>query len=172
MDRAGSVKRAVSIELFFNQGKLCKENSLICSLCLQPCRNHSHARNCQRVAHYEGASRFLISSSCRTGEILSIWLMKKVSTQENGTSLNQGKIEYIGKVDKGEIFAPALPIKNNCKNWKWEELYSGIKTGSGDYRFYPTIPVTCRILHIPLVWAIQSTGWKNFSREEPEWQII
>jgi UDP-N-acetylglucosamine:LPS N-acetylglucosamine transferase len=77
--------------------------------------------------------------------------------------LTKEKIEYIGKVDREEIFTPAFTqvetrvrIENEMK-YIQEIKPAVVITGS-----YPTIPVTCRIMHIPLVWAIQSTWLKEF----------
>jgi UDP:flavonoid glycosyltransferase YjiC (YdhE family) len=77
--------------------------------------------------------------------------------------LTPEKIEYIGKVDKGEVFAPAFTneeIKSRIEN-EMAALNplqpAAVITGS-----YVTIPVTCRIMHIPLVWVIQSTWLKEF----------
>jgi UDP:flavonoid glycosyltransferase YjiC (YdhE family) len=75
------------------------------------------------------------------------------------------KIEFIGKVDRGEIYAPALSqqemialIDNEVKYLK-ELAPTAVITGS-----YMTIPITCRILKIPLVWVIQSTWLEPFFR--------
>ncbi|MGE5139030.1 MAG: nucleotide disphospho-sugar-binding domain-containing protein [Rudaea sp.] len=73
------------------------------------------------------------------------------------------KIEHFGKVDKGEKFAPALTKKETIELVENEVRYveqlrpTAVITGS-----YMTIPVTCRILHLPLVWVIQSTWLKDF----------
>jgi UDP:flavonoid glycosyltransferase YjiC (YdhE family) len=75
------------------------------------------------------------------------------------------KIEFFGKVDKGEIFAPALSQKemialiDNEVKYLRELEPTAVITGS-----YVTIPVTCRILKIPLVWVIQSTWLEPFFR--------
>jgi UDP:flavonoid glycosyltransferase YjiC (YdhE family) len=75
------------------------------------------------------------------------------------------KIEFIGKVDKGEIFAPALSQAEMIALIDNEIIYlrelkpTAVITGS-----YITIPVTCRILKIPLVWVIQSTWLEPFFR--------
>jgi UDP:flavonoid glycosyltransferase YjiC (YdhE family) len=75
------------------------------------------------------------------------------------------KIEFFGKVDRGEIFAPALSQKemialiDNEVEYLRELKPSAVITGS-----YMTIPVTCQILSIPLVWVIQSTWLEPFFR--------
>lgn len=77
----------------------------------------------------------------------------------------QEKIEFFGKVDKGEIFAPAFSQKemtafiDNEVKYLRELAPTAVITGS-----YVTIPVTCRILKIPLVWVIQSTWLEPFFR--------
>ena len=77
--------------------------------------------------------------------------------------LTPRKIEFIGKVDKGEIFAPALSQKemialiDNEVKYLQEIKPAAVITGS-----YMTIPVTCQILKIPLVWVIQSTWLEDF----------
>jgi UDP:flavonoid glycosyltransferase YjiC (YdhE family) len=73
------------------------------------------------------------------------------------------KIEFIGRVDKGETFAPAFTQKEmiafigNEVKYLRELAPVAVITGS-----YMTIPVTCRILKIPLVWVIQSTWLEDF----------
>ncbi len=73
------------------------------------------------------------------------------------------KIEFFGKVDKGEVFAPALSDAEMAALIENEVAYLAqihpvcVVTGS-----YMTIPVTCRILKTPLVWVIQSTWLEEF----------
>lgn len=77
--------------------------------------------------------------------------------------LTSEKIEFIGKVDKGEKFAPVFTQKeliafiDNEVKYIQEIRPVAVITGS-----YMTIPVTCRILKIPLVWVIQSTWLEDF----------
>lgn len=77
--------------------------------------------------------------------------------------LTSEKIEFIGKVDKGEKFAPAFTQKeliafiDNEVKYLQEIKPVAVITGS-----YVTIPVSCRILKIPLVWVIQSTWLEDF----------
>jgi UDP:flavonoid glycosyltransferase YjiC (YdhE family) len=79
--------------------------------------------------------------------------------------LTPEKIEFIGKVDKGEIYAPAFSQAEMIRFIDNEVLFlrdlkpAAVITGS-----YLTIPVTCRILNIPLVWVIQSTWLEPFFR--------
>ncbi len=80
-----------------------------------------------------------------------------------GPRLTQEKIEFIGKVDKGETFAPAFTRQEMIELIENEVIYlkqiepAAVITGS-----YMTIPITCRILHLPLVWVIQSTWLPDF----------
>jgi UDP:flavonoid glycosyltransferase YjiC (YdhE family) len=77
--------------------------------------------------------------------------------------LTQEKIEFIGKVDKGEKFAPAFSQAEIRAMIDHEVAFlkeirpAAVVTGT-----YMTIPVTCRILKIPLVWVIQSTWLEDF----------
>jgi hypothetical protein len=77
--------------------------------------------------------------------------------------LTEQKIEHIGKVDKGEKIGHAFTRKEMIERVTNELAYlkqlkpAAVITGS-----YVSIPVTCRILHIPLVWVIQSTWLEDF----------
>ena len=79
--------------------------------------------------------------------------------------LTREKIEHIAKVDRGEKFAPAFTDAEMNQRVDYEiarlkELQpAAVVTGS-----YATIPVTCRVLRIPLVWVIQSTWLPAFFR--------
>ncbi len=79
--------------------------------------------------------------------------------------LTPEKIEFIARVDKGETFAPAFTRQEMINRISNEVAYlqqiqpTAVVTGS-----YVSIPVTCRILHIPLVWVIQSTWLPDFFR--------
>jgi UDP:flavonoid glycosyltransferase YjiC (YdhE family) len=77
--------------------------------------------------------------------------------------LTPEKIEFIAKVDRGEKFAPAFTdaelvvrINNEIACLKHLDPAT-VVTGS-----YVTIPLTCRILRIPLVWVVQSTWLPEF----------
>jgi hypothetical protein len=116
------------------------------------------------VAHHEGASRvFDIQFMSDGGDFEHLIEEEGFPLQKMEPRLTQEKIEYIGKVDKGEIFAPAFTfgetiVRINAELDYLKELKpAAVITGS-----YPTIPVTCQILHIPLVWVIQSTWLKEF----------
>jgi UDP-N-acetylglucosamine:LPS N-acetylglucosamine transferase len=77
--------------------------------------------------------------------------------------LTREKIEFIAKVDRGEKFAPAFTdaeliqrVDNETACLKQLQP-AAVVTGS-----YVTIPVTCRVLDIPLVWVMQSTWLPDF----------
>ena len=79
--------------------------------------------------------------------------------------LTKEKIEHIAKVDRGEKFAPAFTDREMIQRVDSEIAYLGktppaaVVTGS-----YMTIPISCRVLQIPLVWVIQSTWLPDFFR--------
>lgn len=79
--------------------------------------------------------------------------------------LTPEKIEHIAKVDRGEKFAPAFSdaemterVNNEIAVLK-ELRPVAVVTGS-----YLTIPVSCRVERVPLVWVIQSTWLPDFFR--------
>lgn len=77
--------------------------------------------------------------------------------------LTKEKIELIAKVDRGEKFTPAftdaeLIARVNSEVACLQRLQPvAAITGS-----YVTLPVTCRILQVPLVWVVQSTWLPEF----------
>jgi UDP:flavonoid glycosyltransferase YjiC (YdhE family) len=85
------------------------------------------------------------------------------SLQRMEPRLTKQKIEHIARVDRGERFTPAFSPEEMIERVKNETAYLrqvkpvAVITGS-----YLTIPVTCRMLKIPLVWAIQSTWLEPF----------
>jgi UDP:flavonoid glycosyltransferase YjiC (YdhE family) len=90
--------------------------------------------------------------------------------QKHGFALTQmeprltaAKIEHIAKVDRGEKFMPAFTNAEMIQRVENETTILkrlapvAVVTGS-----YPSIPVTCRVLGLPLVWVVQSTWLPNF----------
>jgi UDP:flavonoid glycosyltransferase YjiC (YdhE family) len=77
--------------------------------------------------------------------------------------LTPEKIEFIGKVDRGEKFAPAFTDAEMIKRVENEIAVLkalapvAVITGS-----YATIPVSCRVAKVPLVWVVQSTWLPDF----------
>jgi hypothetical protein len=116
------------------------------------------------VVNHEAASRaFDIQFISDGGDFEHLIEEGRFPLKKMEPRLTPEKIEFIGKVDKGEIFAPAFTLEETIVRINAEVNYlkelkpAAVITGS-----YPTIPVTCQILHIPLVWAIQSTWLKEF----------
>ena len=79
--------------------------------------------------------------------------------------LTPEKIELIAEVDRGEKFAPAFTDAEMIQRVDHEIVALrkfqpvAVVTGS-----YPSIPVTCRVMRVPLVWVIQSTWLPAFFR--------
>ena len=79
--------------------------------------------------------------------------------------LTKEKIEHIARVDRGEKFAPAFTDSEMIERVDHELAFLrqlgpvAVVTGS-----YLTIPITCRVLRMPLVWVIQSTWLPAFFR--------
>ena len=77
--------------------------------------------------------------------------------------LTPEKIEHIAKVDRGEKFAPAFTDREMIQRVENEVAVLkrvapvAVVTGS-----YPSIPITSRVLKIPLVWVVQSTWLPDF----------
>jgi UDP:flavonoid glycosyltransferase YjiC (YdhE family) len=77
--------------------------------------------------------------------------------------LTAEKIEFIAKVDRREKFAPAFTDGEMIQRVESEIVCLkdvrpvAVVTGS-----YVTIPVTSRVLRIPLVWVVQSTWLPDF----------
>ena len=73
------------------------------------------------------------------------------------------KIEHIAKVDRGEKFAPAFTDREMIQRVESEiACLQHVKPVAVVTGSYVTIPVTCRVLRIPLVWVIQSTWLPDF----------
>jgi UDP:flavonoid glycosyltransferase YjiC (YdhE family) len=77
--------------------------------------------------------------------------------------LTAEKIEHIAKVDRGEKFTPAFTDAEMIERVHNEIAAlnklnpAAVITGP-----YPSIPVTCRVLKVPLVWVVQSTWLPEF----------
>ncbi len=99
------------------------------------------------------------------GEFESLIENHRFSLTRLEPRLTKEKIEHIARVDRGEKFAPAFTDREMIQRIDNEiaclkELKPvAVVTGS-----YLTIPVTCRVLQIPLVWVIQSTWLPDFFR--------
>ncbi len=77
--------------------------------------------------------------------------------------LTQEKIAYLYKVDKGEKFSPAFTKAELIEKIESEvaslKVLSPVAVVTGSYL---TIPVSCQIENIPLVWTVQSTWLPEF----------
>jgi len=77
--------------------------------------------------------------------------------------LTPEKIEHIAKVDRGEKFSPAFSDAEMIQRVENETAVldrlnpAAVVTGS-----YPSIPVSCRVRKVPLVWVVQSTWLPAF----------
>jgi UDP:flavonoid glycosyltransferase YjiC (YdhE family) len=77
--------------------------------------------------------------------------------------LTPEKIEFIFKVDKGETFAPVYSQAEALSAIDGEVRYlRELKPAAVVTGYYITIPVSCRVCRIPLVWVIQSTWLEEF----------
>ena len=116
------------------------------------------------IVHHSAASKiFDIQFISNGGDLEHLVEEEGFPLKRLEPRLTSEKIEFIGKVDKGETFAPALSqkemialIDNEVKYFQ-EIKPAAVITGS-----YMTVPVTCQILKIPLVWVIQSTWLEDF----------
>lgn len=77
--------------------------------------------------------------------------------------LTPKKIEHIAKVDRGEKFTPAFTDAEMIERVENEiatlDRLAPVAVVTGSY---PSIPVTCRVLQVPLVWVVQSTWLPDF----------
>ena len=77
--------------------------------------------------------------------------------------LTQEQIQHIAEVDSIDNVSPALSQKVLIEKIENEvEYFRGLEPTAVITGSYMTISVTCRILHIPLVWVIQSTWLEGF----------
>jgi Erythromycin biosynthesis protein CIII-like, C-terminal domain len=116
------------------------------------------------ITNHEAASRvFDIKFISNGGDLEDLIEAEGFPLKRMEPRLSPEQIEFIGKVDKGEKFAPALSgqemitlIENEVEYLKVVQP-AAIITGS-----YMTIPITSQVLHIPLVWVVQSTWLEDF----------
>ncbi len=115
------------------------------------------------IRHPAASKAFDIQFISNGGDLEHLIEAEGFALQRLKPRLTPEKIEFIGKVDKGETFAPAFSQKEMIALIDNEVSYlkqikpSAVITGS-----YMTIPITCQILKIPLVWVIQSTWLEDF----------
>jgi len=116
------------------------------------------------VARHEAASKvFDIHFMSDGGDFEHLIEEEGFALKKMEPRLTPEKIEFIGKVDKGEVFKPAFTLEETRIRIDHElELLKELKPAAVLTGSYPTIPVSCQIAHVPLVWAIQSTWLKEF----------
>lgn len=77
--------------------------------------------------------------------------------------LTPEKIEHILQVDRGEKFAPAFSDDESIERVEGEiALLDRLKPVAVVTGSYVTIPVSCRVRRVPLVWVVQSTWLPEF----------
>ena len=77
--------------------------------------------------------------------------------------LTPEKIEHIARVDRGEEFTAAFTDAEMVERVKNEvAVLNMLKPVAAITGSYPSIPVTCRVLKVPLVWVVQSTWLPDF----------
>ncbi len=77
--------------------------------------------------------------------------------------LTKEKIELIAKVDRGEKFTPAFTDAELIARVNSEVVcLKALQPVAAVTGSYVTIPVTCRVLQVPLVWVVQSTWLPEF----------
>jgi UDP:flavonoid glycosyltransferase YjiC (YdhE family) len=113
--------------------------------------------------HPQASQVFDIQFISNGGDLENLIEHEGFPLQRMEPRLTPEKIEHIGKVDKGEKIGSAMSpeelialIDNEVKYLK-QVRPAAVITGS-----YMTIPITCQVLKIPLVWVIQSTWLESF----------
>lgn len=77
--------------------------------------------------------------------------------------LTPEKIEHIARVDRGEEFTAAFTDAEMVERVRNEvAVLDTLKPVAAITGSYPSIPVTCRVLKLPLVWVVQSTWLPDF----------
>jgi UDP:flavonoid glycosyltransferase YjiC (YdhE family) len=77
--------------------------------------------------------------------------------------LTPEKIEHIARVDRGEEFSAAFTDAEMAERVRNEvAVLDTLKPVAAITGSYPSIPVTCRVLKVPLVWVVQSTWLPDF----------
>ncbi len=116
------------------------------------------------VARHPGASQsFDIHFLSDGGDFESLIEKHGFALTRMEPRLTPAKIEHIYKVSRGESFTPAFTgaemiqrVQNECAVLK-ALAPAAVVTGS-----YASIPVTCRVVKVPLVWVVQSTWLPDF----------
>ncbi|KLU59007.1 hypothetical protein CEB3_c50270 [Peptococcaceae bacterium CEB3] len=116
------------------------------------------------IAHHDTASKvFDIQFMSDGGEFEGLIEEQHFPLHRMEPRLTPEKIEHLLKVDKAEKFAPSFSVQEISERIENEVKYvRQLKPAAVITGFYMTIPLTCRIAHIPLVWVIQSTWLPEF----------
>lgn len=113
--------------------------------------------------HPEASQLFAIQFISDGGEFEHFIEEEGFALKKMEPRLTQEKIEYLYKVDKGEKFGSGFTKDETIVRVENEKAYleelqpTAVLTGS-----YVTIPLTCQIMKIPLVWTMQSTWLEDF----------
>ena len=113
--------------------------------------------------HYEASEVFDVRFISEGGDFESLIEATGFPMEKLEPRMTQEKIEYAYKLDKGEAFGAVLPDEEILRRIENELTYLqplnpvAIVTGS-----YITMPITHRILNVPLVWIVQSTWLEDF----------
>lgn len=113
--------------------------------------------------HPEANQLFAIQFISDGGEFEHLIEEEGFALKKMEPRLTQEKIEYLYKVDKGEKFGSGFSREETIVRVENEKAYleelrpTAVLTGS-----YVTIPLTCQIMNIPLVWTMQSTWLEDF----------
>jgi UDP:flavonoid glycosyltransferase YjiC (YdhE family) len=113
--------------------------------------------------HSEASQVFAIQFISDGGEFEHLIEEEGFALKKMEPRLTPEKIEYLYKIDKGEKFGSGFTKEETIARIENEIAYfkeiqpTAVLTGS-----YVTIPLTCQIMNIPLIWTVQSTWFKAF----------
>lgn len=116
------------------------------------------------IAHHDTAGKmFDIQFMSDGGEFEGLIEEQHFPLHRMEPRLTPEKIEHLLKVDKAEKIAPSFSVQEISERIENELAYvKQLKPVAVITGFYMTIPLTCRIAHIPLVWVVQSTWLPDF----------
>jgi UDP:flavonoid glycosyltransferase YjiC (YdhE family) len=113
--------------------------------------------------HPEASQVFAIQFISDGGEFEHLIEEEGFALKKMEPRLTPEKIEYLYKIDKGEKFGSGFSKEETITRVENEMAYfkeiqpTAVLTGS-----YVTVPLTCQITNIPLIWTVQSTWFKTF----------
>lgn len=116
------------------------------------------------IRRHPGASQvFALQFISDGGEFENLIEEEGFALKKMEPRLTPEKIEFLYKVDKGEKFGSGFTKEEIIERIKNETAYfelvqpTAVLTGS-----YVTVPLTCQIMGITLVWTVQSTWFEEF----------